>query len=394
MKKRFISSLLVLTFMLGASAPIYAARTKNFACQEDAEKYMTALYNQACHYYNHQEWRNAANEFEKVIYFFPDSDAAADASFYLGTCYFEMKEYDFANAEFSNYIKASNQPEFFEDAVTYKFCCAEHFKIGKKRRPFKLRYFPKWISGQELALTIYDEVIVALPNHELTVRALYSKAELLQKMENYRECIDTYQTLIRRFPKDEITPACYLKIAEAYCQQSVYEFQNPDILALAELNARKFSEEFPRDERVAIADGYVLRIKENYARGLCNTGRFYERMDQPAAASIYYQSAIEEFPDTYAADFSRSRLRCLGFYEEEEENALCGASEEPVPVPAQEESFFNESTLPLEEAAPIEDIVSMPRQAAIVEEDEEEQHAPFLHYSLLKKREMRCNGNE
>lgn len=176
-----------------------------------------------------------------------------------------------------------------------------------------MRYLPKWVSAQDSALEIYDEVVAALPNHALTIQALLSKADLLCRMEEYRECIDTYQLIIRRFPKHEIIPSCYLKIAESYYEQSRYEFQNPDILALAELNVRKFKNDFPRDEGIEAAEQTICQIKELYAKGLCDLGLFYERMEKPEAAAIYFQSSIEEFPDTKVARFCRSRLNCLGY---------------------------------------------------------------------------------
>lgn len=327
MKKRHLLPSFIFTCALSLTNPVYASKSKPFSCQEDAERYLIGHYKQACRYYREGNWRYAADEFEKVIHFFPASEEAIQASYYLGVCFYEMKEYDFANTEFSNYIKAAAQPAFFEEAVAYKFDIAEHFKCGKKRRPFKMRYFPKWISGQSLALVIYDEVVVALPNHELAVSALYAKADLLQSMGNYREAVDAYQTLIRRFPRHERVPECYLRIAQAYCLQSAYEFQNPDILAFAELNVRKFRDEFPRDERVEEAEGYVRRIKEMYAKGLCDIGLFYERKGKPDAAAIYYQSSIEEFPDTQVADFCRSRLLCLGYPNEEEGEAVPSAGE-------------------------------------------------------------------
>ncbi len=337
MRKQSLAVLGLLSVLcLGSPLQLQASKSKPFSSQEDADAYLTCHYNAACRYYNHKEWRRASMEFEKVIYFFPNSDAAADASYYLAICYFEMKEYDFANTEFSNYLKASNQPAFFEEAVQYKFCIAEHFKMGKKRRYFKMRYCPKWASGQDLALTIYDEVVAALPNNELAVQALYSKADLLKRMEEYRDAVEAYQTIIRRFPKNEIVPACYINIAESFYQQSRYEFQNPDLLALAELNARKFQEDFPRDERVAIAEDYVKRIKELYAKGLCDLGLFYERMTQPAAAAIYYQSSIEEFPDTAVSKFCRSRLICLGYKVNQEDEEALNCCEEVVECPPED----------------------------------------------------------
>ncbi|MFI0434174.1 MAG: tetratricopeptide repeat protein [Parachlamydiaceae bacterium] len=315
MKIKCISLFYLLTALCFCSSSLYALKpkTKYFKSKEEADCYLMKHYHLGCQSYNQGQWRSASSEFEKVIFYFPCSDEAAEASYYLAVSYFEMKEYDFANEEFSNYLKASQHPAFFIDAVTFKFCIAEHFKQGKRRRPFKMRYLPKWISAQDSALTIYDEVIAALPNHELAIRALYAKGELLHEMREYRESVDAYQTIIRRFPKNDIVPACYLNIADNYVKQAALEFQNPDILALAELNIRKFEEEFPRDERVTIAQQSVFRIKEMYARGLCDLGLFYERIKHPEAAAIYFQSSIEEFPDTSVAKFCRSRLICLGY---------------------------------------------------------------------------------
>ena len=329
MKIKYVSVLFLFIALSCCFPSLHALkpRAKYFRSKEEADCYLTKHYNLGCKAYNREEWRAASAEFEKVIFYFPCTDEAAEASYYLAVSYFQMKEYDFANEEFSNYLKASQHPAFFIDAATFKFCIAEHFKMGKKRHPFKMRYLPKWISGQDSALTIYDEVIAALPNNELAIRSLYSKGELLKEMREYRDAVEAYQTIIRRFPKNEIVPACYLNIADAYIEQARLEFQNPDILALAELNVRKFQNDFPRDERVGIAEQSVICIKEMYAKGLCDLGLFYERIKHPEAAAIYFQSSIEEFPDTRVAQFCRSRLVCLG-YPPVKEDASC--AEAPV----------------------------------------------------------------
>jgi outer membrane protein assembly factor BamD (BamD/ComL family) len=391
MKRQSIILLCVFGALCLSFSTLQASKSKPFKSEEDADSYLTTHYDLGCKCYNSQDWHCAANEFEKVIYFFPDSDAAAKASYYLAICYFEMKEYDFANEEFSNYLKASQHPAFFEDAVYYKFCIAEHFKAGKRRRPFKMRYLPKWISAQDSALTIYDEVVAALPNHELTIQALYSKAELLCKMGEYRDCVETYQTIIRRFPKNEIVPVCYLNIAEAYYQQSRYEFQNPDILAFAELNVRKFKDDFPRDERVALAEQSVCRIKEMYAKGLCNLGLFYERMKKPDAAAIYYQSSIEEFPDTRVAKFCRSRLICLGYINKEEPDSCLDEtiSNDQEQVNEQEQPMTEERPFLAEQPSTGEQffIAKQPFMGEQPSNCEEIPLQEYAHYSLLKKRD-------
>lgn len=327
MNRRYAIYLCCLFACLLAS-PLQGARKKTFSNEEEANQYLVTHYNLGAAYYSQEEWRKASNEFEKVIHFFPTSDAAAEASFYLGICYYEMKEYDFANAEFSGYLKSSTHPEFFEEAINYKYSVAKQLSVGYRRRPFKYRYFPKWIEGQSLALEIYDEIVITVPNHELAVCSLFSKAELLFSMREYRESIDTYQILIRRFPKHEYTPESFLRISEAYYQLSKLEFQNPDLLALAELNARKFGEEFPRDERIECAENYAQKIKEVYAMGLCSVGQFYERTKYPNSAAIYYQCAIEEFPDTKVAKYCQRRLNQLDYCDNNKEPELITVDQE------------------------------------------------------------------
>lgn len=385
MKKRSILLIFFLSLLPLFSPSLHALkpRSKYFRSEEEKNQYLTTHYNLGCKYYNKKAWRKASSEFEKVIFYFPCSDAAAEASYYLAVSYFEMGEYDFANEEFSNYLKASQQPAFFEDAVSFKFCIAEHFKRGKKKHPFKMRYLPKWVSAQDSALTIYDEVAAALPNHELAVQALYSKADLLKEMREYRDSVEAYQLIIRRFPRHEIVPACYLGIADAYIRQSRIEFQNPDILALAELNARKFKDDFPRDERVAIAEDSILCIKELYAKGLCDLALFYERLKHPDAAAIYYQSAIEEFPDTNAARFCRSRLICLGYLEDEEQ-APCSEDVQPPVVEGDGSVPCNENPVQPQTFMESNDEIDFYAPPENIEQD-------IIHYSLRKQREMKQN---
>ncbi|MBA3722352.1 MAG: tetratricopeptide repeat protein [Parachlamydiaceae bacterium] len=345
MKTKLNLSFVFLSLALLFSQPLTAlskSKPPIFKTAEDADIYFTLHYNDACRHYNNQEWKQAAKEFENVVYYFSTSEKATDAFYFLGVSYFELGEYDFANFAFTSYLKAPGHPQYFEDTVNYKFCIAEYFRGGEKRRLFKVKFCPKWASARTMALSIYDEIIVAIPNNELAARALYSKATLLQKMKEYRDSVDAYQIIIRRFPKNELAPQAYLDIAKAYCQLSLLEFQNPDILGLAELNARKFREDFPRDERVEIADGYVQRIKEIYAKGLCDVGLFYERIGTPHAAAIYFRSSIEEFPDTSVAAFCQERLNLIecieaeGLVEERSDLVFSNAPEEPMPFDAEE----------------------------------------------------------
>jgi len=258
-----------------------------------------------------EDWDEAARQFYIVTVNFPNTPYAKEGYYYLGISYYNLEELDYANDAFSDYLKVQSNPRFFQEAIEYKFAIAENFLQGAKRRFLGTKKLPKWASGNNLAITIYDEVIAAVPSQEMAARALVSKGYLLWRMRDYRGAVDAFNTVIRRFPKHELAPECYLLISKAYLEQSQYEYQNPDILAFAQINMRRFEREFPREERLNIVQENVMAIKEVYAQGLYEIGQFYERTCKPRAAVIYYYNTIQQFPDTCVAAFCRDRIKCL-----------------------------------------------------------------------------------
>jgi outer membrane protein assembly factor BamD (BamD/ComL family) len=261
--------------------------------------------------FDNGDWKGAIKHLHIVTVNCSDQSFGQDASFYLGIAYYRIGEYDLANTAFSQYLSGQSNPRYFQETIDYKFAIAEQFRKGARRHFYGSRHFPKWGKGECLALNVYDEVIAAMPSDDLAARALFSKACLMWRMGDYRDSVDTYQMLIRRFPKHELAPESYARIIKVYIDQSKRERQNPDILAFAEMNLSKFESEFPGEESLQAARLDYMRLKELYACGLYEIAIFYERVNHPEAAVIYYQKAFFEFPDTNIARRSRNRLARL-----------------------------------------------------------------------------------
>lgn len=268
-------------------------------------------YKQGCEAYEREDYKEAAKQFGIVTLNFEKSSYYQDSLFYLAVSEFYNGEYEFANEYLSKYLKCSGHPKHFEEAIGYKFAIAEAFRNGALCHFLGTKQLPKWANGNSLAIQIYDEVICSLPSHEYAALSLYSKAYMQWKEREWKEAVEAYQMLIRRFPKHQLAPISYLCINKVYLEQSETEFQNPDLLALAEINYRKFARDFPKDEKLAEAEADIKSIKEVYARGLFETGLFYERLNKTQASVIYYLNAIKQFPDTQIAEFCRKRLSAI-----------------------------------------------------------------------------------
>ena len=258
--------------------------------------------------FENEEWEAALLQFRTVVTSFPKTEESDQSHYYLGMSFYHVGEIALANSELSAYLKLPGTVDHFFDALEGKFLVAEKFRLGAKKYLFNLEKLPKWISAHEDAIDNYDEIIQALPAHELTVKSLFGKAQTLSYLKEYKESIETYEEIIHRFSSNFLVPECYLAISGIYKVQASKQYQNPDLLVLAQMNVKHFLSAFPQDPRVLVAKQEVEKVEEAYAKGLFETALFYERVNQPRASVIYYANVIKQFPKQSVAQDCRKKL--------------------------------------------------------------------------------------
>jgi outer membrane protein assembly factor BamD (BamD/ComL family) len=308
---------LLVSALLSAPIASHAAYTfkngKLIKSEEVATMSVQEHYSAAMDAFQKQKWDEVIHHSVIVIKNFGGSPFAQESYFYLGIAYFHSGEYEFANRFLTKYLKKQATPKFFEEAIQYKFKIAEKYHKGAKKHVLGMENMPKWVPAREEAISIYDEVVTALPHHELAAQALFGKAQLLLKEEDYKASVETYQTLIRRFPKHPLAAESYIGVCEVYLVQSQAEYPDQDYLDLSEINLRKFRMNFPGDEKIAIAEKMFHNMNEVFASDLYDTGRFYERTNKPQAAHIYYTRILAKYPQTKVSEVANKRLGRLNF---------------------------------------------------------------------------------
>ncbi len=258
-----------------------------------------------------KDWVELIRQSQIVTKNFSGTVFALDSYFYLGVAYFNMHEFDLANMNFDSYLKKQTTPKLFEEAFQYKFSIAQQFEHGAKRRFLGKENMPKWMPAQQEALLIYDEVIMALPQHDLAVQSLFGKANVLFEEEEFKSSIETFQTLLRRFPRHPLARDSYIAITKVYAVQAEKEYPDPDFLDLAAINVKKFKMDFRGDPKVAEAEEFLAEMVELYAKELYKTAQFYERTKKPNASVIYYSKIVSKYPDSETAAKSQQRLDVL-----------------------------------------------------------------------------------
>ncbi len=302
LKSIFHSSIVILSLFVSINASAEEA-VATLSVQESFELVMEA--------YENKNWKGLETQSALLIKDYPSTAFGLEARYFLGTAYFNLKEYEAANEQFSLYLKSQATPKHFEDAIQYKFSIAELYKAGEKKHLLGFESMPKWMPARQDAIKIYEEVIAALPHHELGAKALFGKAVVLFKQQEYKSSIETYQTLIRRFSKHQLAAESYVGIGEIYLTQCSQEYPDPDFLDLAQINLNKFKVDFPSDENIAHLETKLIGMKEVYAQSLYETAQFYERTKKPHASLIYYTQLIAKYPETKLAALSKKRQAVL-----------------------------------------------------------------------------------
>ncbi len=316
-------------------------------------------YSAAMDAYQKSEWEEVIHQSLIVIKNFPTTPFAQDAFYYLGVGYFQIADYELANQHLTTYLKKQSTPKYFEEAIQYKFQIAQQFQLGAKKHLMGWESMPKWIPAKEEAIAIYDEVITALPHHDLAAHSLFGKAELLLKEEEYTSSIETYQTLIRRFPKHPLSVESYIGVAQVFLTQSQEQYPDQDFLDLAEINLRKFRQDFPGEEKIVVAEKLFEQMQEVYASQLYDIGRFYERTKKHQASYIYYTRIIAKYPETQVALLANKRLENLKI-----------KPNESIPAPKVKKNNSSPTTKS-EEQSPTSPLLELPANNPIVQAEKE-----------------------
>jgi len=276
----------------------------------DVNAYAHKLYGLTTQAYETENWTRLRHFSDKLYHEFTHSPFANDALYYLAVSRYHTKDYVKANQLFTDYLKEKGNPKFYIEALNYKYKVAEALRNGAKVHMFGNKG-PKILSGKEYALEIYNELINSLPNEEIAAKAMFAKGQLLAEFNDYNEAVDTFEQLIRTFEKQQLAIESYIEIQKVYLAQVSPKTQDSDLLDLARLNIKKFSEAFPSEERIQQTVEIYNQMLEVYAEGLYDIGRFFERTKKTEAAKIYYGRILHSFGSTKYAKLSKQRLVLL-----------------------------------------------------------------------------------
>ena len=140
-------------------------------------------YTAGCNAFEAGDWGTAERHFSIVSLNFPNSTWGPESAFFLGAALFETQEFEAANESFSNYLKMSCQPKYFNPRWTIILRSPSPFVTELTAALSARENCPNAFRGRNLAVMIFDEIIQAMPCHDYAAQSYWMKGKLLWKME-------------------------------------------------------------------------------------------------------------------------------------------------------------------------------------------------------------------
>ena len=243
-----------------------------------------------------------------------ESPCHPEAVFLRGRVEFERKNYIPAHRHYLEVLNDWPGTEWADRALRGEFVIAEVFLAGHKRKFLGLPF----VHAYDEALDILDDIIVNHPNTVLAEQALKTKADYYFRTGEFELAEDAYAHLARDYPAGQYVREAMLQSARA-ALASFPGVQFDDApLVEAEERFVQFHRTFPRHAGEEDVDLTLENIRAKRAEKEFSIAEYYRRARQPQAASFYYRSVQQGWPDTTWAALAQDRLADLGWPPEQE----------------------------------------------------------------------------
>jgi len=273
-------------------------------------------YRQGQQLFDARQYDEAAKQFATAAARWPNSPLEEDALFMLAECYFFSDQYPKAEETYEKLLKKYQYSRYVDKAVARQFAIGRYWEqfhaaephwpitpnLTDKSRPL----FDTW--GH--ALKSYEHVRLNDPTGPLADDSLMASATAYFNVGHFEEAAFRYDLLRKEYPKSEHALNASLLCLEA--KQRIYQgplYDGTPLVEAAEIADQTLTRYGPTlGEKRSLVLEARDRLTEQKAERDWAMAQYYDKNRYFGAARFYYQSIIDEYPQTRVAEAARKRL--------------------------------------------------------------------------------------
>jgi outer membrane protein assembly factor BamD (BamD/ComL family) len=265
-------------------------------------------YNDVLKAHDESQWLKLIENGVVIINHYKNSPFVDETRFLVAKAFCEINDYARAHDALGQYLNYTVTPKHYEEVMEMKLKLAAAFENGEIKNLVGLPGIPHWIDPKKEAISLYEEVASALPTSRLAEQAIMGRAGLEIKLKDYKLAIATSETFLRKYAKSSLAPQAFENIGLCHLRLVQDEFLDPDLLSLAEMNYKKFVDQFPSHPKLENIKNNLIEMKELFASNLLTTARYYKKVKKYGAANFYLKKIPELYPETHSAAVALNAL--------------------------------------------------------------------------------------
>ncbi len=263
-----------------------------------------------------KEYKAAGKKFLAAAKRWPESSLEEDALFSAGESFFYGDEYPDAHKAYQKLLKGHDYTHHLDRVTKQLFLMAQYWeKCAEKDPAFKAPVnltdnTRPWVDTEGYALKAYDDIRMYDPTGPLADDSVMATAELYFRGGRYEEAARNYDQIRTEYPKSEHQMRAHLRGIESW--QSIYQggfYDAGPLERAAEIADQALIQFGPElgEARPQVVEAKNKIVEQLAARELL-VGQYYDKRDRFGSARFYYESIVEDYPQTVAGQQARQRL--------------------------------------------------------------------------------------
>lgn len=253
------------------------------------ESEVTAMLMQARQDQNDGRTGRAQSAYNAIVKKYPFTVAASEAAYASALITRSNSDVNTAFDAFQKFINDYRSSARFNDALQQQYELAEEARGGRKQRAMLI--LPVKMGGEDL-VKLYQQIIQNAPFGKLAPLAQFSIAEIYQDLGEKDKAVLAYTTVVENYPNTKQAGEAQFRIG-SISSVAANKSEDKSNLTATRDAVTTYLATNPKGERASEAEMLLQQVNAEEATQSLSVGKFYQRMNKPKAAAIYYNEALK-----------------------------------------------------------------------------------------------------
>ena len=261
----------------------------------------------AMKFFKAKDYKKAAEEFLRLVRFYPQAELAAESQYFAGKSYEAMEEYEQAFYAYQKGIETYPFSKRLDEMTEREYEIAGKFYAGQKVKVLGIPTFPSvW-----KAIEMYQKVVDNAPYGKYADQSLFKIGECYKKAGDFQQARLAFQKLVDEHPESKLAEEANFQVGLCASQASLKPSYDQSVTDEALKEIEDFAKRHPESKLTADADKMHKSLREKKAQSDYTIAEFYWKQKWYDSAGEYYKDIVANFPDTETAKKAEERLKII-----------------------------------------------------------------------------------